>query len=214
MHIPDGFLTLPVYSSFWALALGFLGVSLRKTREFLGERFIPLMAVSASFIFAAQMLNFPVLGGTSGHLIGGVLAAVLLGPYAGIIVLALVLIIQCLVFQDGGITALGANIFNMAVIGAGGGYLIYAFIRRRIAENKGILFGVFIGSWLSVIAASISCSLQLGLSGTSPFKAVFASMLFVHIFIGLGEAFITTFVIGFILKVRPDLIYNFKKIEA
>ena len=208
MHIPDGFLSLPVYSGFWAAAIGFLGASLKKTRESLGERFIPLMAVSASFIFAAQMLNFPVLGGTSGHLIGGVLAAVLLGPYAGIIVLALVLIIQCFVFQDGGITALGANIFNMAVVGAGLGYLIYDFIRRRMPGRRWRLAGVFIASWLSVIAASAVCALQLALSGTAPFHIVFGSMVFVHVFIGLGEGLITSLVVSFILKVRPDLLYN------
>ena len=155
MHIPDGFLTPQVFAPFWAVAVGGLAYALRKTKQILKDKAVPLMGVTAAFIFAAQMLNFPIIGGTSGHLLGGVLAAVLLGPYAGAIVISLVLIVQSLVFQDGGLTALGANIFNMAFLGAMGGYFIYRFL-RKIA---GLIISVGIASWLSVVIASFACAI-------------------------------------------------------
>jgi len=206
MHIPDGFLSTPVLATSWAGSLFGISYALKKTRELLKDKSVPLMGVMAAFIFAAQMLNFPVLGGTSGHLIGGVLAAVTLGPFAGAIVLSLVLIVQCLVFQDGGITALGANIFNMAVVGTIIGYYIYAFL-KSVFFRKNILPAVLIASWLSVVLASLFCAFELAFSGVSPLKVVLPAMVFVHLFIGIGEAIITTLVIAFILRVRPDLIY-------
>lgn len=207
MHIPDGFLSPPVFISAWAAALASLAYATRKVKKALKDKMIPLMGVMAAFIFSAQMLNFPVLGGTSGHLLGGVLAAVALGPYAGAIVLSLVLIVQCLVFQDGGLSALGANIFNMAIIGTIAAYYLYVFLRKTIFRSN-ILPAVFISSWASVVMAASSCALELALSKTAPFAVVFPAMLFVHIFIGMGEAVITTFILSFILKIRPDLIYS------
>lgn len=207
MHIPDGFLSPPVFISGWLLALPSLGYALKKTEGILKDKMIPLMGVMAAFIFAAQMLNFPVLGGTSGHLLGGVLAAVTLGPYAGCIVLSIVLIVQCLIFQDGGLTALGANILNMAVVGTIASYYLYALLKKFIFK-KNMLVAVLIASWFSVVLASISCAFELAISGTSPLRIALPAMLFVHIFIGIGEAVITTLVLNFILKVRPDLIYN------
>ena len=121
MHIPDGFLTTNVWASAWAISIGSVGFCLKKTTQILKDRMVPLMGIMSAFIFAAQMINFPVIGGTSGHLLGGVLAAVLLGPYAGAVVLTCVLIFQCLIFQDGGLLALGTNILNMAIIGTLGG---------------------------------------------------------------------------------------------
>lgn len=180
----------------------------------LEDRIIPLMGVMAAFIFAAQMLNFPVAGGTSGHLLGGALAAVLLGPYAGAVVIAIVLIVQCLVFQDGGLTALGANIFNISFIGAGGGYIIYRCIARIKNDRRGVIIGAAVAAWLSVVIASFACAVELALSGTSPFRIVVPAMLGVHILIGIGEAVITTGVVSFVLKVRPDLIYCPKKEEC
>lgn len=207
MHIPDGFLSPPVFISGWALALGTLSYALKRTKGLLRDRMIPLAGVMAAFIFAAQMLNFPVLGGTSGHLLGGVLAAVTLGPYVGTIVLSLVLIVQCLIFQDGGLTALGTNIFNMAIIGTGVSYYLYVLL-RKIIPKKNILLAVAISSWFSVVMAANFCALELVLSGTSPLRIVLPAMIFVHIFIGIGEAIITTLILSFILRVRPDLIYN------
>ena len=204
MHIPDGFLTPQVFAPFWAVAVGGLAYALRKTKQILKDKAVPLMGVTAAFIFAAQMLNFPIIGGTSGHLLGGVLAAVLLGPYAGAIVISLVLIVQSLVFQDGGLTALGANIFNMAFLGAMGGYFIYRFL-RKIA---GLIISVGIASWLSVVIASFACAIELVMSGTSVLKIVLPAMVGIHMLIGIGEAIITCLVINFVLRVRPDLIYN------
>jgi cobalt/nickel transport system permease protein len=181
---------------------------LKKVSESLKDKTVPLMAVVSAFIFAAQMLNFPVMGGTSGHLLGGVLAAVLLGPCAGAIAIAVVLAVQCLIFQDGGLTALGANIFNMSFVGAVGGYYIYAMIRKGMSGNRGILTAAAIAAWFSVVAASAVCAIELAVSGTSPINVALPAMAGVHALIGIGEAAITVLVLSFVLKVRPDLVYN------
>ncbi len=207
MHIPDGFLSPTVFVSAWVSSLAVLGYAVKKTRAILKEKTVPLMGVVAAFIFAAQMLNFPVLGGTSGHLLGGVLAAVTLGPYAASIVLSLVLIVQCLIFQDGGLTALGANIFNMAVLGTIVSYYFYVLLRKSIFKRN-MLLAVFISSWFSVVIAAAACALELAFSRTISLNIVLPAMVFVHIFIGIGEGLITTFVLSFILKVRPDIIYS------
>lgn len=208
MHIPDGFLTANTWVPAWIISIGGIGYCIRKVGQLLKDRVIPLMGVMSAFIFAAQMLNFPVAGGTSGHLLGGVLAVVLVGPYAGAVVIAIVLIVQCLVFQDGGLTALGANIFNMSIIGSMGGYLIYNLVRKTIGNNKGIIIGAAIAAWLSVVVASCACAVELAISGTSPLKVALPAMALVHMLIGAGEAAITYLVVAFVLKVRPDLIYN------
>ena len=208
MHIPDGFLTANTWVPAWIISIGGIGYCIRKVGQLLKDRVIPLMGVMSAFIFAAQMLNFPVAGGTSGHLLGGVLAVVLVGPYAGAVVIAIVLIVQCLVFQDGGLTALGANIFNMSIVGSMGGYLIYNLVRKAIGSDRGIIIGAAIAAWLSVVAASSACAVELAMSGTSPLKVALPAMALVHMLIGAGEAIITYLVVAFVLKVRPDLIYN------
>ena len=208
MHIPDGFLETKVWLSGWGLAIITLGWSIKKVNQALQEKTVPLMGVMAAFIFAAQMINFPVLGGTSGHLLGAVLAAVLLGPYAAMLVISIVLVVQCLVFQDGGLTALGANILNMAVVGVMGGYGVYYILRNVIKGRRGIILGTAVASWFSVVIAAIFCAGELAISQTSPLKIVLPTMTLVHFFIGIGEAIITTLVISFILKVRSDLIYK------
>jgi len=195
----------------WLFSIGGLGLCVKKTKEFLKDRMVPLMGVMSAFIFAAQMLNFPVIGGTSGHLLGGVLAAALLGPWAGAIVIACVLMVQCLIFQDGGLTALGANIFNMAIVGTIGGYFIYRLIVRIVGGIRGIITGVAVAAWLSVVMASSVCAIELSLSGTSPFKIALSAMAGIHALIGLGEAVISCFVVIFVLKTRPDLVYNYNK---
>ncbi|MCM8781792.1 MAG: energy-coupling factor ABC transporter permease [Candidatus Omnitrophica bacterium] len=206
MHIPDGFLKPNTFVPAWVVSVGILGYCLRKTKELLSDKMVPLMGVMAAFIFAAQMLNFPVLGGTSGHLLGGIFAAITLGPYAGALILSLVLIVQCLLFQDGGITALGANIFNMSIVGTIVSYWLYIILKNGIFK-KSMLPAVFISSWGSVVLAATFCSLELALSKTAPIQIVLPAMVFVHMFIGIGEAVITVLVLSFILKVRPDLIY-------
>ena len=208
MHIPDGFLAANTWMPAWLVSIGGLGFCLKRTSEALKEKMVPLMGVMSAFIFAAQMLNFPVMGATSGHLLGGVLAVVLLGPCAGAIVIAVVLTAQCFIFQDGGITALGANIFNMSFMGAVGGYLIYRGIRRLIGGNRGIIVGSGVAAWASVVAASSVCAVELALSGTSPLKVALPAMAGVHALIGIGEAVITCSVVGFVLRVRPDLVFE------
>ncbi|MDD5557435.1 MAG: energy-coupling factor ABC transporter permease [bacterium] len=208
MHIPDGFLAARVWGPLWIAGAGGLWWALGAAGRALKDRAVPLMGVMAAFIFAAQMLNFPVAGGTSGHLIGGALAAVLLGPACAVAVIAVVLIVQCLVFQDGGLTALGANVVNMAFIGAALAYFIYAAARGSSRERGRILTAAAVAAWCSVVLASAACALQLALSGTSPLRVVLPAMLAVHALIGVGEAVITCLVLSFVLAVRPDLIYE------
>jgi cobalt/nickel transport system permease protein len=208
MHIPDGFLAVNTWGPAWIVSIGGLGYCVRRVSRVLKDKMVPLMGVMAAFIFAGQMLNFPVAAGTSGHLLGGALAAVLLGPYAGALVIAVVLTVQCFIFQDGGLTALGANIFNMSFIGIFSGYGLYGLIRKLYKGKKGILTGTAAGAWFSVVLASGVCALELAFSGTSPLGMVLPAMMLVHMFIGIGEAVISVFVVSFVLKTRPDLIYN------
>ncbi len=208
MHIPDGFLTLNTWVPAWLISIGGIGYCLRKATLTLKDKMIPLMGVMSAFVFVAQMVNFPVAGGTSGHLLGGVLAVVLLGPYAGAVVITVVLIVQCFIFQDGGLTTLGANIFNMSIVGAIGGYLIYNPIRTILRGRKGVIVGVAIAAWASVVLASCACAIELAISGTSPLRIVLPVMIASHMLIGIGESIITLFITGLILKVRPDLIYK------
>jgi cobalt/nickel transport system permease protein len=208
MHIPDGFLTANTWAPAWLISAGSIGFCLRRTANMLKDRMVPLMGIMSAFIFAAQMINFPIIGGTSGHLSGGVLAAVLLGPYAGAVVLTCVLIFQCLIFQDGGLLALGANIFNMAIIGAIGGYIIFYLINKLVHNKKGLQIGAVIAAWFSVVLAAVFCALELAISGISPLRIVLPAMAGIHALIGIGEALITVAVISFVQKVRPDLIYG------
>ncbi len=207
MHIPDGFLNAQTWIPAWIVSAGGIGLALRKAAQLVKERFIPLMGVMAAFIFAAQMLNFPVMGGTSGHFLGGVLAAVMLGPYAGAVVIAVVLLVQCLIFQDGGLTALGANILNMSLIGTIAAYYIFKVFHRLVGQ-KGMLAAAGIAAWFSVEMASTACAIELAISGTSPLTIALPAMAGVHALIGIGEAIITVLVISFVLKVRPDLVFS------
>ena len=162
MHIPDGFLNTGVSIAAWAGSAGGLGYALQRVNKTLGERQVPLMGVTAAFIFAAQMLNFTVVGGTSGHLLGGALAAILLGPWAGMLVLTSVLTIQALLFQDGGLLALGANIFNMGIVGVLVGWVAYTLIRRLLGDRAWAVFiSGFAAGWLSVVAAAIAAAAEL-----------------------------------------------------
>ena len=206
MHIPDGFLDTKTWLALTAISGTAIAISLKQTGKTLGEKQVPMMGITAAFIFAAQMLNFPVAGGTSGHFMGGVLAAILLGPFTGILIMTTVLIIQCLIFQDGGVTALGASIFNMGIIGAFVGYYIYVILNKIIKGSKSIFINAFIASWLSIILAAAACSVELSVSGTVPLKTSLIAMTGVHAIIGIGEGLITIAVLSFIKKVRPDLL--------
>ena len=167
------------------------------------------MGVMAAFIFAAQMVNFPVLGGTSGHFMGGVLAAVLLGPFMGVLIMTTVLIVQCLVFQDGGITALGANVFNMGLVGVLGGYAVYTVsyaIMKRFNSRSAMAVSAFGAGWCSIVLASAACAVELAVSGVMPLRAALVPMAGIHAVIGIGEGVITVLVLGFVAKLRPDLL--------
>jgi cobalt/nickel transport system permease protein len=206
MHIPDGFLDAKTLVLTGALATGGLTVAVRQASRSLPRNKVPLMGLGAAFVFAAQMLNFPVVGGTSGHLIGGVLASALLGPSAAAIVIACVLTAQALLFSDGGILALGANIFNMAFVGAVGGCALYRMIRKAMPGLRGCVTAVFFAAWLSTILASAACAGELSLSGTAPAGAAFPAMIGAHALIGIGEGLITSLVLIAIARTRPDLI--------
>ena len=201
MHIPDGFLDPKVWAGASAVSAGALAGALAQTRKALEERQVPLLGVMGAFIFAAQMVNFPVAGGTSGHLLGAALAAVLLGPWSAMLIMTAVLVIQMLFFYDGGLTALGANVLNMAVIApwvAYGTYRLFAGLSRG-STGRGV--AVFLASWLSVMAAALACSLELALSGTVPLGVVVPAMMGWHALIGIGEGVITTVAVAFVSRV-------------
>jgi cobalt/nickel transport system permease protein len=204
LHIPDGFLNLVISLIFWALTVAAVAMAISKTNKALGEKQVPLMGIMAAFIFAAQMLNFPVAGGTSGHFLGGALAAIVLGPWGAILVMTAVIGLQALLFQDGGLLAMGANIFNMGVLTAMIGFGLY---RSVLNANKTTRLAVAgIAAWLSTMASALLTALQLWLSGTSLLQVVIPAMLGVHALIGIGEAIITVAALSFILQARPDLL--------
>jgi cobalt/nickel transport system permease protein len=210
MHIPDGFLSAGVTITTGVISAGAIGLAITKARNELDEKAVPLLALCTAFVFAAQMLNFPVAGGTSGHFLGGVLAVVLLGPWMGSLVIGLVLLVQCFGFADGGVTALGANVFNMAVIGAMVGFLIYSALKRILPFNrKFFLLSAGAAAWLSVVLAATAASFELAISGTTPLSVTLPAMLGVHAIIGLGEAVITMLVLAVVLAARPDLIRTY-----
>jgi cobalt/nickel transport system permease protein len=214
MHIPDGFLNVPVMLVAWVFAIALIALSLKKVEADYQDRAVPLMGVCAAFIFAAQMINFPIPGGTSGHLLGGTLAGVLLGPWAGSLVMSIVFMVQALIFQDGGILALGANILNMGLIGTFGGYYLFRTVRNFVDRQqsghqfKGLVVGTAIAAWLSVVMASALVALQLAISGTVPLAVGLTAMVGWHVMIGLGEALVTVSTVTFIWRSRPDLLYT------
>ncbi len=204
LHIPDGFLNLVIALIFWGLAASMIAAALSKTNKSLGEKQVPLMGVMAAFIFAAQMLNFPVAGGTSGHFLGGALAAIVLGPWAGILVMTAVIAVQGLLFQDGGLLVMGANIFNMGILTAVIGFGLYRTVSGRGKATRLAVAGF--AAWLSTVASALLASLQLWLSGTSRLEIVVPAMLGVHLLIGAGEAIVTVLALAFIEQTRPDLL--------
>lgn len=204
MHIPDGFLSLAVSIICWAISAGMISLAISKTNKSLGEKQIPLMGVMAAFIFAAQMINFPVAGGTSGHLLGGALAGIILGPWSAMLVMTAVIAVQGLLFQDGGLLVMGANILNMGLVTAAIGYGFYRAVSNRTKTFK--LATIGIAAWLSVISGALLTSIELWLSGTSQLQIIIPAMLGIHTLIGIGEALITVAALSFIFQTRPDLL--------
>jgi cobalt/nickel transport system permease protein len=207
MHIPDGFIDLPTAAVTAVLAGVGIAIALRDVRRRLPPRRVPLIGLAAAFVFAAQMLNFPVAAGTSGHLIGAVLVCVLLGPAAAVIVMTTVLVLQCLMFADGGVTALGANVLNMGVIAPTVGYSVYSALRRSgPGRLRSVLLAAGFAAWCSTLAAALACAIQLAASGAAPWNLALPAMGGVHMLIGLGEAVITMLVVAVVARARPELI--------
>jgi cobalt/nickel transport system permease protein len=204
LHIPDGFLSLVISLICWAITAVTLAMAVSRTNKAIGEKQVPLMGIMAAFIFAAQMLNFPVAGGTSGHMLGGALAAIVLGPWAGMLVMTAVIAVQALLLQDGGLLVMGANILNMGLITAAIGYGLYRGVAGASRGAKLAVAGV--AAWLSVMAGALATALQLWSSGTSDLQTVTVAMLSVHALIGIGEALITVAALAFIMQTRPDLL--------
>jgi cobalt/nickel transport system permease protein len=207
MHIPDGFLDPGVAAVTGVVAGGAVAIGLRRAEATFDERRAPLLGVTAAFVFAAQMLNFPVAGGTSGHFLGAALATILLGPWLACLVLAVVLLVQAFLFADGGVSALGANILNMGVVGALGAGLVMGVAMRVLPRTRRAFLGAAaVASWLAVVAGSIACSFELAVSGTVPLGTVLPAMVGVHALIGVGEAVVTVAAVSAVLASRPDLV--------
>lgn len=213
MHIPDGFINLPTSVAAAAVASGGVGVSLRRIHTTIRERVVPLAGLAAAFIFVLQMLNFPVAAGTSGHLLGGALVAILLGPWVGAVVVTVVILVQGLVFADGGVSALGLNVINMALVTALVGWGVFRLAMRFLPKTAvSIVSATAIASWLSVVAASVvfTAEYAIGGSGGVPMSTVFGAMVGVHALIGIGEGLISGLVVSAVLASRPDLVYGAK----
>ncbi|MFB0629660.1 energy-coupling factor ABC transporter permease [Streptomyces sp. AB3(2024)] len=217
MHVPDGFINAPVSVAAGAVAATAVAVSLRGARRELDERTAPLAGLVAAFIFAVQMLNFPVAAGTSGHLLGGALAAILVGPYTGVLCVSVVLLMQGILFADGGLTALGVNISTMAVVTVVVAYAVFRGLLKVLpAGRRSVTAAAFAGALLSVPGAAVMFTLFYALGGTTdvPIGKVFTAMVGVHVLIGIGEAVITAATVGAVIAVRPDLVHGARGLAA
>jgi cobalamin biosynthesis protein CbiM len=213
MHIPDGFIDLQTSVVFAGLAAAGVAIALKGARTQLDEKSAPLAGLTAVFIFAVQMLNFPVAAGTSGHLLGGALAAVLVGPWAATLALTVVLMMQGFLFADGGLSALGLNVFNMGIIGVWAGYAIFLLFRKVLPKNKtSISIAAAVAGAMSVPAAAIGFTIQYALGATATFSVstVLSAMVGTHVLIGIGEAIITGLTVSAVLASRSDLVFGWK----
>ncbi|MFG2120585.1 energy-coupling factor ABC transporter permease [Streptomyces sp. NPDC048710] len=216
MHVPDGFINAPASAVTGVVAAGALAVSLRGARRELDERTAPLAGLVAAFIFAVQMLNFPVAAGTSGHLLGGALAAILVGPYTGVLCVSVVLLMQGVLFADGGLTALGVNITDMAIVTT---VVSYAVFRALLAvlprKRRSVTIASFVAALVSVPAAAVAFTLMYAIGGTTDVAIgkVATAMIGVHVLIGIGEAVITALTVGAVIAVRPDLVHGARGLQ-
>lgn len=217
MHVPDGFLDAPTSVATGAVAVVGVGLALRGARRELDDRTAPLAGLVAAFVFATQMINFPVGAGTSGHLLGGALAAVLVGPWTGLLCMATVLVVQSLVFADGGITALGTNITLMGVIAVGVGWIAFRLVQRLLPQRLSMVpVAAAIGALVSVPAAAFAFTLLYDVGGEAPIPldTLTIAMVGWHIVIGLGEALITFVLVSALIAVRPDLVRGARPVLA
>jgi cobalt/nickel transport system permease protein len=204
LHMPDGFLSLAISLVCWLLTAVALFFAVRQAQKAFDERLVPLAGVMAAFIFAAQMINFPVAGGTSGHMVGATLAVIVLGPWLGILAMTAVLALQAILFQDGGLVVMGGNILVMGIVPGLIGYGLYRAVAGQSRAVK--LVTTAVAAWLSVMGGAFVVALLLGFSGTSPFAVVVPAMLGIHALIGVGEALITVAALSFIMQTRPQLL--------
>ncbi|GAB2635102.1 energy-coupling factor ABC transporter permease [Prescottella soli] len=211
MHMSDGIINAPTSALFWAVAVVGVGVAIWRARTELDERTAPMAGLVAAFIFAVQMINFPILPGVSGHLLGGALAAILVGPYTGALCISIVLTVQSLLFADGGLTALGANITNMALVGTAVGYAVAVALRPLLARrgDGGIGALAFVSAWCATVLASSMFVVEYAIGGSAvtSLHTVAAYMLGTHALIGVGEGIITAFTVVAVARARPDLVY-------
>jgi cobalt/nickel transport system permease protein len=220
LHIQNGVLDAPVSIAYAVVVVLVLAYCIRRGRQDLDDRLAPMAGLVAAFIFAVQMLNFPVLPGVSGHLLGGALAALLVGPWVGALCVSVVLIVQALVFADGGVTALGPNIFNMAIIGTAVAYgLIVVLLRLLPRTPAGLGITAFLASVVGVVAAAMSFVIQYALGGTtdlitSSVGYIAGTMAFSHLLIGVGEGIIAAITVMTVAKTRPDLVYALRRLPA
>lgn len=213
MHIPDGFIDIPTSTSVGLLAIAGTAVALKKARTELDDRTAPMAGLTAVFIFAVQMLNFPVAAGTSGHLLGGALATVLVGPWAASLAVTVVLGVQALLFADGGLTALGLNIFNLSIVAVLVSHICFKVAKKLLPKNRGSIplaaaFAAFIS--VPISASAFALQYAVGGTGTAPAATVFAAMFSTHVLIGIGEALITMLTVSAIISTRSDLVYGWK----
>lgn len=207
MHVPDGFLSTPVAVLLWLAAVVVIGLALSRVNREMDEKRVPLMGVMAAAIFAGQMLNFSVTGGTSGHLLGAALATALLGPWAAIVAMTCVVATQAMLFQDGGLLALGANLVNMAIVGVAVASAMLTVVRRLTGGRRvGLLVAGFLAGWSSIFVASLACALELAVSGTSPANLAIPAMGGIHALIGVGEGLITAAALALIYTARRDVL--------
>ena len=209
MHIPDGFLDLSICVIMYLATLVFWAFAFRRAKQVLSDRQVPLMATLTAMFFAAQMMNYPIVGGTTAHLLGGPTLAITLGPYAGLISMTIILLIQALFFGDGGITTFGANVWNMGIVGVFIPYLMCLLAMKTVKNRRGMLIGAFLGALIGDLLAAIFAGLELGLSRLSfPYSVPIAvtAMAIHHSFIGVGEGIVTVMIISVLWKTRPDLL--------
>jgi len=213
MHIPDGFLSNRVAVAFDAISGVGILLSARRVKLEASARAVPMMGVLAAFVFAAQMLNFPVLGGTSGHLVGGALLAIILGPVPAVLTMATVIIAQALFLQDGGLIALGANIFNIGGVTAFSGYAVFRLLWRNDGGGRRLTVAAFAAGWISMVLSAAGCAVELAVSGAIPLRLGLPAMVGYHALIGIAEGGLTASVLAFLARVRPDLIETPRRVK-
>lgn len=217
MHVPDGFLDAPTSVATGVVAAAGIAVALRGARRELDDRTAPMAGLVATFVFAGQMINFPVGAGTSGHLMGGALAAILVGPWSAVLAISVVLLVQALFMADGGITALGTNITLMALVGVVVGWFVFAAVRHLLPRRLSTVPpAAAVAGFASVLATAIVFSGLFAVGGTAPIDAgtVLTAMVGWHTIIGLGEGVITALVVGSVVATRPDLVHGARHVLA